>query len=93
MYYRYQALERVDYMKNLSSKEETKREKFVRLAEQRTNRILDGVRSLGKLSNIKNYEYSEQDVHKIFAVLTAELNRTKKLFKNSKGSNSKRFKL
>ena len=80
-------------MKNLSSKGETKREKFVRLAEQRTNRILDGIRSLGKLSNVKNYEYSDQDINKIFTVLTAELNRTKKLFKKGKGSNSKKFKL
>ena len=44
---------------------ETKREKFVRLAEKRTEAVLNGIRLIGNLSNTSNYEYSAEDVSKI----------------------------
>ncbi len=40
--------------------EENKREKFVRLAENRTNRIIDQIELLGNLSNTSAYEYSKK---------------------------------
>ena len=45
---------------------ETKREKFVRLAENRTNKILDTLQLLGNCANQNVYEYSKKDVEKIF---------------------------
>ena len=45
--------------------EETKRERFVRLAEARTNKIIDMLRLLGNCSSKSNYEYSDEDVKKI----------------------------
>ena len=45
---------------------ETKREKFVRLAENRTNKILSTLVLLGNCSNTGVYEYTQKDVEKIF---------------------------
>jgi hypothetical protein len=48
---------------------ETKAEKFERLANLRTNQILDGLRKLGSLSNRNHYDYSEDEVRRIFATI------------------------
>ncbi len=52
---------------------ETKRDKFVRLAEARTNKIIDMIRLLGNCSNSRVYEYSKEDVKKIFGAIEEEL--------------------
>ena len=62
---------------------ETKRERFVRLAEARTNKILEMLRLLGNCSSTANYEYSEEDVKKIFNTLEKELRNTKNKFMNA----------
>lgn len=59
---------------------ETKRERFVRIAEARTNKILGMMRLLGNCSSKSNYEYSEEDVKKIFNALEKELKITKNKF-------------
>lgn len=41
---------------------ETKREKFVRLAENRMNNVLKQIELLSNLSNTSAYEFSEEDV-------------------------------
>ena len=56
---------------------ETKRERFVRIAEARTNKILEMMRLLGNCSSKGNYEYSEEDIKKIFGALVRELKNTK----------------
>lgn len=71
---------------------ETKREKFVRLAEARTNKILDQIRLLGNLSNKGNYDYTDEDVRKIFAALDKEVKSAKNSFSGLE-SNDQRFKL
>jgi len=55
-----------------------RREKFVRLAEGRTQSALDAIRKIGNLSNKRAYEYGDADVRKIAKALkdaTAELER------------------
>ena len=59
---------------------ETKRERFVRIAEARTNKILEMMRLLGNCSSKGNYEYTEEDVKKIFGALERELKNTKNKF-------------
>ena len=59
---------------------ETKRERFVRIAEARTNKILEMMRLLGNCSSKSNYEYTEEDVKEIFGALEKELKNTKSLF-------------
>lgn len=63
----------------------TKREKFVLLAEKRVIRTIQGMRLIGNLSNRNNYQYSDVDVEKILAALQAELNNLKMQFKSSQG--------
>ena len=62
---------------------ETKHEKFVRLATQRGDRILRDIKLLSNLSNRKNYEYTEQEVRKIFSLIDGELRRAKTSFDTS----------
>lgn len=59
---------------------EAKHERFVRVAEMRTNRILDQIRVLGNCANLNNYEYSDAEVEKIFAAINDELNKTRLKF-------------
>lgn len=59
---------------------ETKRDKFVRLAEARTNKAIDMIRLISNLSNKNNYEYSEEDVQKIFSTIEKELKNAKAKF-------------
>lgn len=59
---------------------ETKRERFVRLAEARTNKILDMLQLLGNCSSKSNYEYTDEDIKKIFNALEKEMKNTKNKF-------------
>lgn len=68
-----------------------KKERFIRIAERRTNNILEQLRLLGNCSNKNNYSYSEADVKKIFSVIEAELKVVKNRF-NAK-TNKEKFKL
>ena len=53
--------------------EETKRDKFVRIAEARTNKIINMIQLLGNCSNQSLYEYSQKDVNKIFNAIQEEI--------------------
>ncbi len=63
---------------------ETKRDAFRRLATQRTSAVLERLRILGNCANPALYEYGEEDVKKIFRVITSELRTVKAKFSNSK---------
>ena len=69
--------------------EETKREKFVRLAEARTNKIINMIKLLGNCSNTSLYEYSDKDVEKIFNAIQSELNDAKKRYAVQKNAKDK----
>ncbi len=68
---------------------ETKEERFIRIAEARTNKILHMLRLLGNCSNKANYEYTDEDVKKIFGVLEKELKNTRMRFQETSNSESK----
>lgn len=70
---------------------ETKRDKFVRLAEARTNKTMDMIRLVGNLANKNNYEYSETDVQKIFNAIDKEIKLAKSKYASE--SNNDSFKL
>ena len=74
-------------------KKETKREKFIRLAEARTNKILDMLQLLGNCSNTNIYDYTQKDVEKIFAAIESEVKETKKKFKKMDNKKNDRFTL
>ena len=71
---------------------ETKREKFVRLVEARTNKIIDMVRLLGNCANKANYDYTDADVKKIFDTLEKEIKIAKMKFASMEEEEDK-FKL
>jgi hypothetical protein len=52
---------------------ETKRDRFVRLAERRTNAVIYKIRVLANCSNPYVYEYSNQDIERIFTAIEHEL--------------------
>lgn len=58
----------------------TKQDNFIRLAEARTNKILDMLDLLGNLSNTSHYEYSEEQVENMFDAIQTELDEQKKRF-------------
>ena len=68
------------------------RDRFLRIAERRVNKIIDDLDLLGKCSNRRNYEYSEAEVRKIFREIERKIKETRLQFQ---GSNEKqrRFKL
>lgn len=70
---------------------ESKKEKFVRIAEARTNKIIDMIRLLGNCSNTSTYDYSKDDVNKIFRAIESELKIAKAKFDMS--DDSTKFKL
>lgn len=71
--------------------EETRQRRFKRIAGARTNKILDMLKLLGNCSNTGNYEYSENDVKKIFNTIEAEVKASKAKFIKSTKKN--RFEL
>jgi hypothetical protein len=59
---------------------ETRRQAFVRLAEKRTNAVLDRIRILSNCSNPYAYEYDEEDIRRIFAAIEQELREARAKF-------------
>lgn len=77
----------------MEERTETKRERFVRLAEARTNKIIDMIQLLGNCSNTSTYEYSQQDIDKIFSAIESEVREAKKKFSKVESRSSSRFTL
>lgn len=84
----------VQNMANIGKKtkdNESKREKFVRLAESRMNNALKQLELLANLSNTSAYEYSQADVEKIIKTLKNAVANIEKSFAPS--SSTKKFTL
>ena len=73
--------------------EETKRERFVRLAEARTNKIINMIQLLGNCSNQCMYEYTQKDVNKIFSAIQSELDEAKKRYSKQDNQKGTKFTL
>ena len=69
---------------------ETPEERFKRVAETRTNTVLDKLRILGNLSNRQMYSYSEEDINKIFSAINKQIKEVRLKFNSQK---QKKFKL
>jgi CHASE1-domain containing sensor protein len=64
----------------LSESLSLKRASFKRLAEKRTNAVLQRIRVLAHCSNRYVYEYSEPDVDRIFHAIEQELEKARLRF-------------
>lgn len=69
---------------------ESKKEKFQRLAERRTNDILERLRILGNCANRGQYEYTPEEIRKIFNTIERELKLIKLKFNDGE---TQKFKL
>ncbi len=73
-------------------KKETNRERFVRIAEVRTQKIIDMIDLLGNCSNQYNYEYTQKDVEKMFTAIESALKSSKARFTTENSNKNTRFK-
>ncbi len=66
---------------------ESKKERFKRIVENRTNKIISMIDLLGNCSNKNNYEYTDEDVKNIFNAIESSLKISKMKFteKQEKG--------
>ena len=71
-------------------KQENKRERFKRLATLRTNIVLNRLKVLGNCANRSAYEYTEEEINKIFSEIERKVKETKAKFHFPK---EKEFKL
>ncbi len=71
----------------------TKKENFKRLAENRTNKIIDMISLLGNLSNTSFYEYTDEQVDNIFNAIQEELDRQHDKFNKRRKEKRKKFEL
>jgi hypothetical protein len=70
-----------------------KTEKFKELAQKRVEKALKDVRLIGNLSNRGSYEYTDEQVGKIFDALHAELAKAKNRFSRSGVNGATEFRL
>lgn len=68
--------------------ETIKQQNFKRIAENRINKIVDSISKLHNLSNSSFYEYTDDQIDKMFDIIQKELDRQKEEFKK-KGKNRK----
>ena len=68
-----------------------KKANFIRIAESRTNKIIESIRLLGNLSNTSYYEYTPENIEAIFTAIQEELDNQKKRF--SDNTKKKKFRL
>lgn len=57
-----------------------RRDRFLKIASNRTNKIIDDIRLLSNCSNTNNYEYTEEEVEKMFVAISAALDEAKSKF-------------
>lgn len=79
--------------KSATPANETKHDRWKRLATARTKKILGGMRTLAKLANRRNYEYDDDDVKKIFAAIDKEMASLKERFTTTEKKDDLDFRL
>lgn len=70
-----------------------KEENFKRIAERRTNNILDSIEQLKNLSNSSFYEYTDEQIISIFDAIEEETKSSKEYLLQKNNKKKKRFTL
>lgn len=63
---------------------ESKNDKFCRIAEYRTNKIIDMLRLLGNCSNKSTYDYTDEQVDQIFKAIAQATDNARSRFASKK---------
>lgn len=71
----------------------TKNERFKKLAQQRTRNVLKSLKILSNCSNKATYEYSEEELKKIFSAIEKEVKITKNKFYDTLSESEDEFTL
>jgi hypothetical protein len=79
-------------IRQVTTSNNIKRERFIRIVESRVNKILYNLDNLGKCSNKRNYEYSEEDVRRIFREIERKVKETRLNFQDG-ARNKGKFRL
>jgi ribosomal protein L7/L12 len=88
------AIRRATMLDKLNTEDKVeKREKFVKLAENRTVNAIKAIRVIGKLGNKNAYQFDDSDVKKIVRALTKEVDALQARMSSSGGKESVDFKL
>jgi len=69
--------------------EESRNERFRRLAASRGDRLIREIALLGNLASRKNYEYTQSEVEALFAPIETEIREVRALFDSTSPSNRK----
>ena len=69
-----------------------KKANFIRIAEARTNKIIESIALLGNLSNTSYYEYTPDQIEAMFSAIQEELDNQKRRFADSRPK-KKKFRL
>tara|TARA_R110002073_G_scaffold319392_1_gene493968 strand:- start:3092 stop:3364 length:273 start_codon:yes stop_codon:yes gene_type:complete len=80
------------YLDIFFMKNSEKRDKFIKLAEGRTQNALNEIRKIGNLSNRRAYDYTNNDTKKIIKALRDAVSEVEKRFSSTDDSSDK-FKL
>ncbi len=67
------------------SRPRDKRERFLDMAEKRTRVVLKKLQVLGNCANRQSYEYTSEDVDRIFSAIDEQLSRVRSKFEQDKG--------
>jgi hypothetical protein len=71
-----------------------KKENFKRISENRVSKLLAMLTQLTNLGNSSFYEYTDEDIEKIFKAIELETKKSKEiLLRKNKKRNPKRFEL
>ena len=71
---------------HISGSKEDRSARFRRVAERRTDMVLRAIRILGNCSNKSSYQYSEEEISKIFRAIEEQLRITKLRFRRIRPS-------
>lgn len=69
---------------------ENKKENFKRISENRVSKILNLLSQLTNLGNSSYYEYTDEDIEKIFKAINDESKKSKEILLNKNKINGKR---
>ena len=79
--------------KTATASKSEKRDKFVRLAENRTVNAIKAIRVIAKLGNKNAYQFDDSDVNKIVKALNREIDSLKARMSSSGAKETVDFKL
>lgn len=74
---------------NYATMNETRRQRFKRLATKRVTKALNQLRILGNLANKSYYDYTDEDIYRMFKALDSQI----KALKGKFHTGPKKFKL